>query len=501
MRQPDSDGEMEASTLPPTLAEERAAFHAVFPGVMVAMFLAAIDQTILAAAIPAIVGALGGFADVSWLAAAYLLAATVTAPFYGHLGDRFGRRRMLFVALGIFTAASIACALAQSLPELIAARGLQGLGGGGLMTLAQALIGEHVPPRERGRYQGYFAAVFATSSTLGPVLGGYLTEHLSWRAVFAMNLPLGAIAALLALRIPRPVRPGSAGFVADIPGAILFSIAAVALLYALSSAGHRLGWASPTLIALVGLAAVGAIALVWWERRAPDPVIPMRLLAQPAILRSNAMVLVFGAALFGSILYLPLYLQLSRGVGIGASGVLLLPMTLTLAAASTITGKLITKTGRLTIFPTVGLSVSTAAFLALALTVKDAPTVVVLALMLVAAAGLGTTMPVAQIVVQDTAGREALGSATASISVSRSLGGAIGAALLGAVLFALLGPAAGALQHFGEGGTDGIAALSATEPAAVAAHVGGAFTGVFGVIAALTALGALLASTIPRKRI
>ena len=491
---------MESATAPSTLAAERAAFRTVFPGVMVAMFLAAIDQTILAAAIPAIVAALGGFADVSWLAAAYLLAATVTAPFYGHLGDRFGRRRMLLVALGLFTAASIACAVAQSLLELIGARALQGLGGGGLMTLAQALISEHVPPRERGRYQGYFAAVFAMSSTLGPLLGGYLTEHLSWRAIFAMNLPLGAMAAILALRIPQPARAGSARFVPDLPGGVLFSVFAVALLYALSSAGHRFNWTSPALVALFGLAAVCAIALGWWERRAPDPVIPMRLLAQPAILRSNALVLAFGAALFGFVLYLPLYLQLGRGVGIGESGLLLLPITLTLALASTVTGRLITKTGRLTIFPTVGLSISTIAFLALALGARDAPTAAVLALVMVAAAGLGTVMPVTQIVVQDTAGSDALGSATASVSVSRSFGGSLGAALIGAVLVALLGPAASALQ-LGEGGTQGIAALTAAERAAIAAQVGGAFAWVFGVLAVLTALGAVFASIIPRKRI
>ena len=491
---------MESATAPSTVAAERAAFRTVFPGVMVAMFLAAIDQTILAAAIPAIVAALGGFADVSWLAAAYLLAATVTAPFYGHLGDRFGRRRMLLVALGLFAAASIACALAQSLLELIVARALQGLGGGGLMTLAQALISEHVPPRERGRFQGYFAAVFAMSSTLGPLLGGYLTEHLSWRAIFAINLPLGAIAALLALRIPQPARARSPRFVADIPGAVLFSVTAVALLYALSSAGHRLDWTSPTLFALLSLAAVCAIALGWWERRAPDPVIPTRLLAQPAILRSNALVLAFGAALFGFVLYLPFYLQLGRGVGIGESGLLLLPITLTLALASTVTGRLITKTGRLTIFPTVGLSVSTIAFVALALGARDAPTAAVLALVVVAAAGLGTVMPVTQIVVQDTAGSDALGSATASVSVSRSFGGSLGAALIGAVLVALLGPAASALE-LGEGGTQSIAALAATERAAIAAQVGGAFAWVFGALAVLTALGAVFASIIPRKRI
>src|SRR5207249_6412349 len=181
----------------------RDAFRQIFPGVMVAMFLAAADQTILASALPTIGSSLGGFEYVSWVVVAYLLAATIAAPLYGHLGDRFGRKRMLLIALSVFTVASAACAAAPTLPTLIIARAVQGLSGGGLMTLAQALIGEHVPPRERGRFQGYFATVFALASTSGPVLGAYLTEHLSWRAVFAVNLPLGVIAAGLALRVPQ----------------------------------------------------------------------------------------------------------------------------------------------------------------------------------------------------------------------------------------------------------------------------------------------------------
>jgi MFS family permease len=192
--QGDSESSVEVDAAPAAKAEpltSRQAFLQVFPGVMVAMFLAAADQTILASALPTIAGSLGGLADLSWVVIAYLLAATIAAPLYGHLGDRFGRRRMLLGALAIFTAASLACALAPTLLLLIAARAVQGLGGGGLMTLAQALIGEHVSPRERGRFSGYFATVFALASTSGPVLGAYLTEHLSWRAVFAVNLPLG----------------------------------------------------------------------------------------------------------------------------------------------------------------------------------------------------------------------------------------------------------------------------------------------------------------------
>src|SRR5438132_12244360 len=245
--QADSDPSKEVELAPSAAAEplsSRQAFFRVFPGVMVAMFLAAADQTILASALPTIASSLGGLADISWFVVAYLLAAPIAAPLYGHLGDRFGRRTMLLIALAVFTAASLACATAPTLLMLIVARALQGLGGGGLMTLAQALIGEHVSPRERGRFSGYFATVFALASTSGPVLGAYLTEHLSWRAVFAVNLPLGVIAAVLALRVAQaPISRGSA-FRPDVVGALLFSLSTLALLFALSSAGHRFSWVS-----------------------------------------------------------------------------------------------------------------------------------------------------------------------------------------------------------------------------------------------------------------
>jgi len=486
------------------LAAERRAFLSVFPGVMVAMLLAALDQTILAAAIPAIVGALGGLEDVSWLAAAYLLAATTAAPMYGHLGDRFGRRQMLLAALAVFTVGSAACAAAQTMPQLVAARALQGLGGGGLMTLAQALISEFVPPRDRGRYQGYFAAVFAFSSTAGPVLGGYLTEHLSWRAVFTINLPLGVIAALLALRI-RPRQPTATQSRFDLLGAALFAIAATLGLYAFSSAGHRLPWNAPGLYVLLAVAAVAFATLAWWELRAADPLIPVRLLLVPAIRRSNATVLLFAAALFGSILYLPLYLQLARGLAVGESGLLLLPITLAVAVSSAVTGRTISRTGRLTIFPSIGLAVSSAAFLALAVTVSSAPTWLVLSLTVAAAGGLGTVMPAIQIIVQDTAGAAALGAATASVSVSRSMGGAIGSVVIGAVLFALAGGAdqgvAALLSTAGETGTVALQHLAPAERAALAGHLGSAFEAVFGTLAAIAAAGAALAASIPRKRI
>ncbi len=481
------------------------AFRLVFPGVMVAMFLAAADQTILASALPAIASTLHGVTDLSWVVVAYLLAATIAAPIYGHLGDTFGRKRLLLAALAIFTAASLACALAPTLPLLIAARALQGLGGGGLMTMAQSIIGENVPPRERGRFGGYFAAVFALSSTAGPVLGAYLTQQWSWRAVFMVNLPLGAIAALLAWRIPQGHHARTSPFRADVVGAALFAGATLALLFALSSAGHRFAWTSPVLFALLGGAALGYVLMVAWERRRDDPVIPVRLLAVPAILRADAVVVCFAATLFSTILYLPLYLQLGRGMAIGESGLLLLPITLSMVAAATFTGRRIARTGRVVEYPRRGLLLTTAALVVLALWLPHLPTAAVLVLTVATGAGLGGVMPPTQVIVQHAAGRNALGAATASISIARSVGGAAGVALTGAVLFVLVGRddagIATSLNTALEGGASYIAHLAPADRLAFAGRLDQAFRLVFAISAAMAAIGAMLASTIPRPEL
>src|SRR6185503_192039 len=269
----------------PQALSVREAFREVFPGVMVAMFLAAADQTILATALPTIASHLGGFEYLSWVVVAYLVAATIAAPLYGHLGDRFGRRRMLMVALAIFTIASIGCAAAPTLLTLVVARAVQGAGGGGLMTLAQALIGEHVPPRERGRFQGYFAGVFALASTSGPIFGAYLTEHVSWRSVFAVNLPLGILAAWLARRIPDIAPMHRGAYRPDVVGTLLFCAATLGLLVAASSAGHGLAFDSWSLYAVIAAVGAAYFALYHWERRSPHPVIPVELLRRPEILR------------------------------------------------------------------------------------------------------------------------------------------------------------------------------------------------------------------------
>jgi EmrB/QacA subfamily drug resistance transporter len=480
----------------------RQAFLRVFPGVMVAMFLAAADQTILASALPTIASSLGGLADISWVVVSYLLAATIAAPLYGHLGDRFGRRRMLLGALAIFSFASLGCAFAPTLLLLIVARALQGLGGGGLMTLAQALIGEHVSPRERGRFSGYFATVFALASTSGPVLGAYLTEHISWRAIFWINIPLGIAAAILARRIPDTAPPRHGRFQPDITGAMLFVLATLSLLFALSSGGNRYPWVSWPILTLAVLAAAGFALLVHWERRASDPVLPLRLLAKPAIARSDAVVVCFGATLFSTILFLPLYLQLGRGLAIGQSGLLLLPITLAMVVSSAVTGKLVTRTGRVTIFPQLGMAIATLAFITLALAVGFAPTWIVMALIALTGIGLGMVMPPTQVTVQLAAGPAALGAATASIALSRAIGGATGVALVGAVLIAALGVSEGSLPvllgRVLDAGPDAIAKMSAAERATMGARFDHAYRIVFGLLSVVTLIGASVARTVPR---
>ena len=483
----------------------REAFRRVFPGVMVAMFLAAADQTILASALPTIASALGVVADLSWVVVAYLLAATVAAPLYGYIGDRFGRRRALLGALAVFTLASCACAVAPSFWWLVGLRALQGLGGGGLMTLSQALIGEHVAPRERGRYAGYFAVLFALSSTSGPVIGAYLTEHVSWRAVFLINLPLGIVAGVLSLRVPHVAPPRREGpFRPDVLGAILFCAATASFLFALSSGGHRFPWISMPMAALVTTTAIALAALAWWERRHDDPIIPIHFLKVPAIARADAVVLCFGASLFAVIVFLPLYLQLGRGLGIGASGLLLLPITLAQVTSAAITGRLVTRTGNVTIFPKIGLSLVATAFVSLALAVERAPTSAILALTMLVGLGLGMVMPPTQVAVQTAAGRGQLGVATASISLCRAVGGAIGVALIGAVLFAIIdhaGNTAGtaALMHQSiEGGAAFIANMSQAQRASLVGLVNEAYRVAFGVLAAIAAIGVLIATTVPR---
>ncbi|HVY13578.1 MAG TPA: MFS transporter, partial [Rhodopila sp.] len=286
-------------------------FLTVFPSVMLPMFLAALDQTIVATALPSIAGALGDVERVSWVVVSYLVATTIAAPVYGRLGDALGRRRMMFVAIAVFVLASVLCALSTSILMLTAARLLQGAGGGGLMTLSQALIAEAVPPRQRGKYQGYLSGMYATAATFGPVAGGWLTQHYGWQSVFMVNLPLGALAAVLVLRLPAVARSGGPiNF--DVWGTVFFAGFIGPLLLAMEKAQHFGAGAVSVGVAMVLLAAVSLALLIRQEKRAAAPLLPVNLLRQAGIWRTDALAACVAAQTVSLVSFLPMYLQVVR---------------------------------------------------------------------------------------------------------------------------------------------------------------------------------------------
>jgi EmrB/QacA subfamily drug resistance transporter len=462
---------------------DRARFRRLFVAVMVPMFLAAVDQTLLATATPVISRELGGLRDTSWLAVAYLLASVIMVPLYGRLGDRFGRRKVLSVAIVVFALGSLACGAAPTLGLLVAARVLQGLGGGGLMTLSQALIGEVVAPRLRARNQSYFAIIFTLASVGGPVIGGLVVHHASWRWLFLVNLPLCAIAVWRLRTMIGDDRLHAARGKPDAAGIVLFALAAATGLVWLSSAGHRFAWASPTSVALVAAALAFGAALIRVERRAERPFLPFELLALPAVRYAVLTVIAFASAMFAMIFYLPVYLQLALHSNPAESGLLLLPLTVGIVAGSALTGRIIVRTGRPTAIPSVGLSLAAAALLGLALLPSSRPFLI--GLEFTTGLGLGSGMSVMQIVTQTAAGPARLGAAASTISLARTLGSSIGAAAFGALIYGVIG---------------GAPMIAGARTAAADARIGGAFEIAFLAAAALCAAAAWAASRVPPLR-
>ncbi|HEX3909606.1 MAG TPA: MDR family MFS transporter, partial [Solirubrobacteraceae bacterium] len=316
----------------------------VFSGLLLVMFLAALDQTIVATALPTIVGDLGGLSHISWVVTAYLLAQTVVTPLYGKLGDMFGRKVVLQGALLLFLAGSALCGLSQNLDELIAFRALQGLGGGGLMVSAQAAIGDVVPPRERGRYTGLFGAVFGLASVAGPLLGGFLTGAVSWRWIFYVNLPLGAV-ALLVLGATLPAASERVHRTIDYLGTALLAAGLSAIVLLASLGGTSVAWGSPVIVGLGvgGVVLIGLFAFA--ERYAQEPVLPMRLLRNRVFASTSAVGFIVGFALFGAVTYLPLFLQVVKGASPTGSGLQLVPLMGGLLVTSIASGQVITRTG------------------------------------------------------------------------------------------------------------------------------------------------------------
>lgn len=478
---------MISSDSAPGAPVSRRQFLNLFAAVFLPMFMAAVDQTLLATATPAIAASLGGLRDTSWIAVAYLLASAIIVPVYGRMGDEHGRRRFLLVALGVFSLGSLACGAAQSLPQLAAARVLQGLGGGGLMMLSQALIGELVAPRERARFQGYFAIVFTTASIAGPVIGGVVVSQFSWRWLFFANLPLAAFAAWRLCRLHNVDAHHRPALGRDPAGLALFALGALSGLFWLTAVGHHFGWRSAESAALlaVSLAALGALA--WHEARHASPFLPVDLLRERVIRRSVVLVTLFAACMFAMVFFLPIYLQLGHRVSAGVSGLLLLPLTAGMVIASIASSRIVARTGEPKRVPVIGMSASSVALLLLGLLPGNAP--LVIALGFATGLGFGTVMPTNQMVVQTLAGRARLGAVTAMVSLARSVGASLGAALFGALAFGLMPDAESA------------AALLDTASSADRSGLLHAFHHAFLFASAIAAAAALVASSIPRVRL
>ncbi|WP_433225019.1 MFS transporter [Microtetraspora malaysiensis] len=405
---------------------------AVILALMLAMLLAALDQTIVSTALPTIVGEFGGLNHLSWVVTAYLLASTVSTPLWGKLGDQYGRRHLFQAAIVIFLVGSALCGLAGGMTQLIAFRALQGLGGGGLMVLAMAIVADVVAPRDRGRYQGFFGGVFAFASVVGPLLGGLFVDRLSWRWVFYINVPIGVVALFViaaTLRGWRDRRPHAI----DYPGAVLLGAAVTCVVLATSWGGSRYAWDSPPIL---GLGSVAALLLVLWvrvERRAAEPIVPLHLFRVDVFSVAAALGFVVGFTMMGTLAYLPLFLQVVHGVSATTSGLYLLPMMAGMLGASIASGQAISRTGHYRIYPIAGMAITTGALLLLHGMSEHSSTLSLSLRFLALGVGLGLVMQVLVIAVQNVVDYRDLGVATSSVTFFRSIGGSFGVSLFGTV--------------------------------------------------------------------
>lgn len=431
-----------------------AALRTVFIALMLGMFLAALDQTIVSVALPHIVGDLGALNHITWVVTSYLLASTISTPIYGKLGDMYGRKPVFLTAILIFLAGSMLAGLSQTMTQLIGFRALQGIGAGGLMVGAQAIIADIVPPRDRGRYMGLIGSVFAVASVAGPLLGGFLTS-IDWRWIFYVNVPIGIVAVVIVstrlhLRTPHTQHR------IDYLGAALLTGGVGALILLATWGGTQYKWGSNEIIGLgiVGVALLAAF--VWQESRAAEPLLPLQLFRSPIFSVANAMGFTIGMAMFGAIIFIPLYLQIVYGVSATSSGLRMIPLMGGLLVTAVLSGRAISRIGRYRPFPIAGTAVLVVGMFLLSLLGVHTPAWVASAYMVVVGVGLGLVMQVLVLAVQNDARPQEIGVATASATFFRSMGGAFGVALFGTVFATRLahhlsGLPPAAIAHIGKG--------------------------------------------------
>jgi EmrB/QacA subfamily drug resistance transporter len=410
----------------------------IFSGLMLGMLLAALDQTIVATALPTIVGDLHGLDHLSWVVTAYLLTTTLSTPLYGKISDLYGRKKIFQIAIVIFLIGSALSGLARNMDQLIAFRALQGLGGGGLMALAMAIIGDIVSPRERGRYQGYFGGVFAFASIGGPLAGGFFVDHLTWRWIFYINIPVGILALVITsavLRLPLPRRSHTI----DYTGSAILVGAVTSLLLVTLWGGQTYAWGSTIILGLLGFGLVAVAVFVWWERRATEPIFPPRLFSNPIPRVAFVITLLMAAVMFAAIIFIPIYLQLVDGVSPALSGVLLLPLMGGMLVTSIGSGRLVTRIGRYKVFPVAGTALMTVGMWLLSHLGPHTSHLTAAGYMVVFGLGMGMVMQLLVIAVQNSIARDDIGAATSAISFFRNIGAAFGTALFGTILTVRLG--------------------------------------------------------------
>jgi EmrB/QacA subfamily drug resistance transporter len=410
----------------------------IFYGLMLAMFLSALNQTIVATALPTIGRDFGNFDNLSWVIIAYLLSSTVVSPLYGKLADIHGRRAMMLIALGLFVAGSILSAAAPDMATLIAGRTLQGIGGGGIVPLTQTTIADMITPRERGRYQAYMGTSWIVAGVAGPALGGLVAEHFHWSLIFWLNVPFGLLAALLAnramKRLPRHERPHRL----DLVGAALMMVAATLLLITLTSGGTRVAWLSPEIGALVGLSVVLTVAFVWWLRLAPEPFLPLSVLANPVMRAGTAATSCTLGAVLGLTVYMPFYFQVVHKLSAADAGFALIPIVVMTTPGSMLSGRSMMYLRHYKVSAIAGASIAIASVTALVIWPAMPAAGVVIALTLIGF-GVGTVYPVATVSIQNAVPMTQVGTATGAMNFFRALASTLAVAIMGAILLAGLG--------------------------------------------------------------